>query len=123
MHLYIYCDTSKLENDDIKTFSSAANNITEKLTPFIETNSQLRADLHKEIDENYVESSKIGIDFHVKKAKQLELPLNFFNQLAKEYKQDFVLGLFTDGKAEDVCFFGFEEGLGDSFMISQYINL
>ncbi len=95
----------------------------ERLATFIEKNDQLRAELHKNIDKEHPEDIKIGIDFHVKKAKQLEKPLNFFNDLAIEFKQDFVLGLFTNGEPEDVCYFGFEEGKGDSFMISQYVGL
>lgn len=123
MQLYIYCDASKLEDDDVKTFISNGNTIIKRLLEFLPNNDQLRADLHQEIDQENPADIKIGLDFHVKKAKQLEKPLNFFNDLSKEFKLDFVLGLFTDGKPEDVCFFGFEEGKGDSFMISQYVGL
>lgn len=123
MQLYIYCDTSKLEDEDMTAFISHGKKVITKLEAFLLENDQLRGELHSDIDQEYAEDIKIGLDFHVKKPKQLEKPLNFFNDLSKEYKLDFVLGLFTDGKPEDVCFFGFEEGKGDSFMISRYVGL
>ena len=123
MHLYIHCDTSKLEDDQLKAFLNSTKQMIEQLTLFLSKNDQLRATVHAELGDGDPQAIKVGLDFHVKKTKQLEVPLNFFNDLAKEHKQDFVLGTINNNEAEDVCYFGFEEGKGDSFMISQYLGL
>lgn len=67
----------------------------------------------------------LGIHLAVKRKAALKAPLNFFYTLAKQHKQEFVLGILDKGTGatEEVCYFGFEEGKPDAFEVSNYIGL
>lgn len=66
---------------------------------------------------------RLGIEMDVAHKQQLKEPLNFLYGLAKDFKLEFVVGVYQSGEAEDVCYFGFEEGRPDLFEMANYLGL
>ena len=68
---------------------------------------------------------RLGLEMTLSKGKKLKAPIKFLYTLAKEYKRDFVVGVFDEqtGEPEDVCYFGNEEGAPDVFEISSYLGV
>ncbi len=75
-------------------------------------------------EESSCEDWQLGIEQSLTKSKQLQAPINFFNDLAKKYGIDMEIGKVSKKKKrEAVSYFGASEGRGDSFMISQYLDV
>lgn len=66
---------------------------------------------------------RVGLRLSLNKKKWLQQPLNFLFSLCKADKIDFVVGFYEDGEAEDVCYFGHNEGKPDLFEIGTYLGL
>ena len=67
----------------------------------------------------------VGMRFAAKNQRHLKAPLKFLEGVAKEFKVDFVVGIYDNatGQREDVCYFGHEEGRADMFEMSNYLGL
>lgn len=123
MNLYIYFDSSDLEEivDPIESeLSEWVANGNRKVIVVNQKNVEA-AGLNEENHSDW----NLGVNFSIKKISQLKEPLNFMYSLAKKYKRDCVIG-FVDadtGIAEDVCYFGNEEGRPDMHEIGNYLCL
>ena len=128
MDLFIYLDGSAIEPAH---FDKVSGPIGESISVWVEQNS---ADVVL-VDQRSVESvgdtlgtpalPPLGIHLAVKRKAELKAPLNFFYTLARQHKQEFVLGILDKdtGATEEVYYFGFEEGKPDAFEVSNYIGL
>lgn len=123
MEIFIYIDDSDL--------SEIANDVSSSLETWInesETKATLVNQKHAENEadsDDGVSDWKLGVNIEVSKGRQLKTLLNFLYKIAKEYKCDFVLGIF-DSKtktAENICYFGNEEGKPDVYEISSYLGI
>ncbi len=108
---------------------AVADEIEEVKTEVIEAISlalkdeKLRGELISECSSEEPEEWRIGIQVSLSKKKFLQEPLNFLNSVAKQHKIDFVVGFIENGEAEDVCFFGHNEGKPDLFEVGTYLGL
>ncbi|SDU03896.1 hypothetical protein [Halopseudomonas salegens] len=66
---------------------------------------------------------ELGISQPVKKNIHLNFPVNLFNDLARQYGIDCEVGYIEDDEREPVTFFGKQEGLGEAFLIAEYLGL
>lgn len=69
---------------------------------------------------------QVGVHLQIKKSPQLQESLNTLNALSRTHKCDFVVGLLplTEAdSAEEVCYFGFNEGRPDMFEVGSYLGL
>ena len=64
-----------------------------------------------------------GIRLPVKKKIQLKEPVNLFNDLAKQYHIDCEVGSIEDDQRDPVSYFGKREGIGDAFLIAEYLGV
>lgn len=72
------------------------------------------------------EDDRIGIYTSARKSKQLQTPLNFLYNVAKNNKVEFAIAMMDDDNGDtewqEVCFFGYEEGQPDIFEIGCYLG-
>ena len=59
-----------------------------------------------------------------KRRSELRKALDHLHSLAKQYRCDFVVGLASSNKgpAQDICYFGYEEGKPDVHEIANYLG-
>ncbi len=128
MDLFIYLDGTHIDPAHIDKISGP---IGESISQWVEQNPTNVDLINQCCTETGSETSSraefpaLGIHLAVKRKAELKAPLNFFYTLAKQHKQEFVLGLRDKGTGatEEVCYFGFEEGKPDAFEVSNYIGL
>ncbi len=123
MQIYILIACDRLEENQEKKLKNNRADIILAMQAYAESLPQAKVVLINESDELDIEDWQLGIEQSVKKNKQLKEPLNFFNDLAKKFGIDMEIGSVVKGKREAVSYFGASEGKGDSFMISQYLDL
>ena len=124
MKLYIMLDCERLEEKQEKQLRKSADEIAGLIKGFVEASPQPSlTSVLKYLYESDVLDWQLGVELTVSKSAQLKAILDFFNQLAKQFKQDFVLGIIDGESREDICYFGFEEGQADRLMISQYLGI
>lgn len=72
-----------------------------------------------------VNECDIGLLLNTGKRQDLRAPLKFLHALAKEQRQEFVIGKYDaqTGKPEKICYFGHEEGEADLFEVASYLGL
>lgn len=123
MKLYIYIESSELADIASDTSKSIQSWITESASQAVLINS--RAEQEDALEDTDFEDWHIGLNLDISKGRELKEPLNFLYKLAKKYKCDFVLGIFSgeQNNPEDICYFGFEEGKPDYCEISSYIGV
>ena len=123
MDLYIYFCDSDLEEIADPVESALSEWVASGNEKVIAVNQR---DIETvELGEEDLPDWDLGINISIKKTYQLKEPLNFMYSLAKKYKRDCVIG-FVDadtGIAEDVCYFGNEEGRPDMHEIGSYLGL
>ena len=128
MDLFIYLDGSTSESAQ---YAKVSQPIGEAIAEWVEQNPKNVEQVDQrntETDADTLTTSEfpaLGIHLTVKRKAELKAPLLFFYTLAKQHKQEFVLGTVDKktGAAEEVCYFGFEEGKPDAFEVSNYIGL
>ena len=124
MQVYILLAVDKLEAEQLPSLQSALPQMQDLITAFIAERPALQAELIvARADVQITPAFEFGIRFHIKQKKHLAEPIALFNRLAEQFQQDFVIGLWQQHSREDISFFGFEAGLGDSFMIAEYLFL
>ena len=132
MDLFIYLDGTHIEPNQ---FDKVSGPICKSISEWVEqnpTHAVLVNPRSAEPDGDTPSTSvtgdelpALGIHLAVKRKAELKAPLSFFYTLAKQHKQEFVLGILdkSTGATEEVCYFGFEEGKPDAFEVSNYIGL
>ncbi|MEH6650997.1 MAG: hypothetical protein V7707_13295 [Motiliproteus sp.] len=128
MDLFIYLDGTHVEPAQ---YDKVSGPICESISAWVEqnpTNVVLVDSRSSEPDDEALATPELpvlGVHLKVKRKQELKAPLSFFYTLAKEHKQEFVLGILdkSTGATEAVCYFGFEEGKPDAFEVSNYIGL
>ncbi len=75
--------------------------------------------------EEVAETWKLGLALQLRSKFKLKDPLNFLYELAKKYQCEFVVAEYDDDSdvAQEVCYFGFEEGRPDLHEIANYLGL
>ena len=128
MDLFIYLDGTHIEPAQ---YDKVSRPIGESISTWVDqnpTNVELVDQRSNDADGDSSNSSAmpaLGVHIAVKRKAELKAPLSFFYTLAKQHKQEFVLGIVDQksGATEEVCYFGFEEGKPDAFEVSNYIGL
>ncbi len=123
MDIYIYIDGSDLEEIADGISSSIESWLSESKAQAVLVNQISEPD--ETMCNKDLPDWELGINIKICKGKELKGPLNFLYGLAKEYKRDFVLGIFSSETqvTEDICFFGNEDGKPDVNEISSYIGI
>lgn len=109
MRLSVYCESPEMD-DFVEEASEAIDQWLKSATG---TTELLRTE------------QRLGLALDVKKSNHLKSPLKFLYDLAKKYKQEFVVAMLDESSNEweEICFFGDEEGRPDAFEISCYLGL
>jgi hypothetical protein len=123
MKIYITVDCDNFEDDEEAAFRKNSASIIEGISTFLLNTPKMPAKIIAKTSHESIEKWKVGIECQMKKTPQLDVPLTFFNALAKEQHLNFVVGIIDGDSREDICYFGFHEGLGDAFTLSQYLGL
>lgn len=115
MQLHISVDDTYLEEDELTALQQP---IIDAITKWIGEKSYAYT-LSPE------EHSKIGMSLKVKSKFKLKDPLNFLFDLAKAHQCEFVISIIDEAskEAEDICYFGNEEGKPDMFEVANYLGL
>ena len=123
MQIYILIACDRLEEKQEKKLKQNLPDIITALQAYAESLPQAKVVMINDTESDDCEDWQLGIEQSVKKNKQLQIPINLFNDLAKKFSIDMEIGTITKNSREAISYFGKEEGRGDSFMISQYLDL
>ncbi len=123
MQIYILIACDRLEEKQEKKLKQNLPDLITALQAYAESLPQAKVVMINDTESDDCEDWQLGIEQSVKKSKQLQIPINLFNDLAKKYAIDMEVGTVEKGQREAVSYFGKEEGRGDSFMIAQYLDL
>lgn len=122
MKIYIYADS-----DDLKAI---AEPLLKEIGGWVKKSgeaSQLINDQH-EPDVGADQSGKafwnLGMHLFAKRKSDLRKVLDFLYGVSKTYRCNFVIGIVSSEKrsAQDICYFGHEEGKPDVHEIANYMN-
>lgn len=121
MDIQIYIDTHDLDSEAKNELTA---NASKDMAEWITQQSQ-SISLISDANDEQGEADKLGMHINVKSAYKLKDALNFLYTLAKKYKCEFVIAQIQPdtGDAEEVCYFGHEEGRPDLFEIANYLSL
>ena len=125
MELRIYIDTADLEDSEIVGISGTISTL---ISDWVNTHKGawlLSNDRVHEGSLKDLEISPVGLGLKLKSKFKLKDPLNFLYTIAKEHKCEFVIAMLEDetGVAEDICYFGYEEGRPDLHEVANYLGL
>ncbi len=127
MQIYILIACDRLEENQEKKLKKNLPDIQKALQTYAENHPQAKVTLINEceIDDEGAscEDWQLGIEQSLTKAKQLQVPINYFNDLAKKFSIDMEVGTVKKGKRDAISYFGASEGKGDSFMMAQYLGV
>ena len=121
MQLFILIACDRLEEDQEKKLKNNLAKIRAAIQGYGEQYEL--AQIIDDCDNEFCDLWQIGIEQPIKKAKQLVNPINFFNDLCKQFQLDAEVGMVENDEREAVSYFGTVEGHGDPFMIAQYLDL
>lgn len=120
MKIYIYAESDDLE--------SIAEPMSEAIAQWIKKSGEkatLVNDHHQPAaGEEGAPFWNLGINMEAKRRSDLKKALAMLYPLAREYKCEFVVGIASSGRgaAQDICFFGYEEGKPDAYEIANYMG-
>ncbi|MES9963339.1 MAG: hypothetical protein ABW116_07340 [Candidatus Sedimenticola sp. 20ELBAFRAG] len=120
MKIYIYA-----ESDDLEAIAEPMSEALERWVKKSESNVSLVNERHQpDEDETGEPFWNLGVNLEAKRRSDLKKTLEFLYGLAREYKCEFVVGLGSSdkGPAQDICFFGHEEGKPDAYEIANYMG-
>ena len=123
MQIYILIACDRLEEKQEKKLKTNLPDILKALQDYAESLPQAKVVLINDTESDDCEDWQLGIEQSLKKSIYLKEPINFFNGLAKKFSIDMEIGKVSKRKREAVSYFGASEGRGDSFMISQYLDV
>lgn len=116
MNLYMFA-----EHDELEEIQSA---LFDALTSYIEPKTTMTVVNRLDSDVKTKRVIELGIELSVSKTIKLKDPLNTLFGFAKTNGCDFVVGVIEDdGRYQDICYFGAEEGRPDLYEIAHYIGL
>ena len=119
VYLLVACD--RLDEKQEKKLKRNLADLQAALQAYVDANevATLIDDCESEECEDWV----LGISLPVKKKIQLKEPVNLLNHLAKQYHIDCEVGSIEDDQRDPVSYFGKREGVGDAFLIAEYLGL
>lgn len=125
MKLHIYIDDTHIEPSRWKEIRKPLSSAMADWVSAHQQNAELLKPLPPEQAEAEHDAEKTGVCIRIKTKFHLKEPLNFLYGLAKDYKCEFAIAMVNaeSGTAEDVCYFGHEEGRPDMFEIANYLEL
>lgn len=121
IYLLIACD--RLTEKQEKKLKQDLPELQATLQAYVDANEANSVTLINDCGSDQCEDWQLGITQPVKKNIHLNFPVNLFNGLAKHYGIDCEVGYIEDDKREPVSYFGKEEGLGEAFLIAEYLGL
>ncbi|WP_417214073.1 hypothetical protein [Alcanivorax sp.] len=119
VYLLVACD--RLDEKQEKKLKRNLTDLQAALQAYAETNAA--ATLMDDCESEECEDWVLGISLPVKKKIQLKEPVNLFNDLAKQYHIDCEVGSIEDDQRDPVSYFGKREGIGDAFLIAEYLGV
>ncbi len=122
MQIYLLIACDRLEETQEKNLIKNLPELQAALQSYVEEGSSF-TELINDCESEDCEDWELGISQTIKKSNQLKLPVNLFNDLAKQYNIDCEIGSINKSGREPVSYFGHNEGKGDAFMIAQYLEL
>lgn len=123
MQIYVLIACDRLEVSQETQLKQNLPDILAALQTYVNENEVAKVELINECDSDDCEDWQLGISQVVKKNIQLKFPVNFFNDLAKQFSLDYEIGSIENDARVPVSYFGHEEGKGDSYLIAQYLGL
>jgi hypothetical protein len=125
MKLHIYIDDTHIEPSRWKEILKPLSTAMADWVNAHQQNAELLMPSTPEQAEDKTNAENTGICILIKSKYHLKEPLNFLYGLAKDYKCEFAIAMVDadSGTAEDVCYFGHEEGRPDMFEIANYLEL
>ena len=121
IYLLIACD--RLSEKQEKQLRKNLPELQVALKAYVDANEANDVTLINECDSDDIEEWQLGISQPVKKNIHLNFPVNLFNRLARQYDIDCEVGYIENDTREPVSYFGKEEGLGEAFLIAEYLGL
>ncbi|MES9899738.1 MAG: hypothetical protein ABW148_12025 [Sedimenticola sp.] len=120
MKIYIYVESADLEE--------IAEPMSEAIARWVKQSDDaatLVNDRHQPGEDETGEVFwNLGINLEAKRRSDLKKALQFLYSQATEHKCEFVVGIAASNKgpAQDICFFGYEEGRPDAYEIANYMG-
>lgn len=115
MKIYLYA-----ESDDLESIAEPMGEAIENWTKKSGCDATFINDRH---DTNPA-FWHLGINLIAQRRSDLKKTLEFLYTQAKEHKCEFVVGIASSnqGPAQDICYFGYEEGKPDAYEIANYMG-
>ena len=123
MQIYVLIACDRLEASQETQLKQNLPDILAALQTYVNENEVAKVELINDFDSDDCEYWQLGISQVVKKNIQLKFPVNFFNDLAKQFSLDYEIGSIENDARVPVSYIGHEEGKGDSYLIAQYLGL
>lgn len=120
MKVYIYA-----ESDDLEAIAEPMSEAIAGWVKKSDGSATLVNDRHQPGEDEAGESFwNLGINLEAKRRSDLKKALQFLYSQATEHKCEFVVGIAASskGSAQDICFFGYEEGKPDAYEIANYMR-
>lgn len=123
MLIYFLIATDRLTDKQEKKLKQNLPELQAALQKYVDANQANNVILINDCDSDRCEDWQLGISQPVKKNTHLNFPVNLLNGLAKQYDIDCEVGYIEGDTREPVSYFGKEEGLGEAFLIAEYLGL
>lgn len=123
MLIYFLIATDRLTTKQEKTLKQNLPELQAALHAYVDANEASNVTLINDCDSDQCEDWQLGITQPIKKNIHLNFPVNLLNGLAKQYDIDCEVGYIEDDTREPVTYFGKEEGLGEAYLIGEYLGL
>lgn len=120
MKIYIYA-----ESDDMETIAEPMSEAIASWVKKSDGSATLINEHHVPGEDETGEPFwNLGINLVAERRSDLKKALEFLYTQAKEHKCEFVVGIASSNKgpAQDICFFGYEEGKPDAYEIANYMG-
>jgi len=119
MKIYIYAESDDLEE--------IAEPLTDAISDWLKksgSNAELVNDRQHSDSDNTDSFWNLGLNISVKRKSDLRKALDPLYSIAKTERCDFVVGRASSksGPAQDICYFGYEEGKPDVHEIANYLG-
>ncbi|WP_119395668.1 hypothetical protein [Salinibius halmophilus] len=98
MELYILIACDRLEEAQENKLKADLPAIQARLQSYAEDCAFADGKFINECDSEFCDDWQLGISQRIKKKPQLKFPIEFFNDLAKEFKVDCEVGEIEDGQ-------------------------
>lgn len=123
MLIYFLIATDRLTDKQEKKLKQNLPQLQAALQKYVDVNQANNVTLINDCDSDRCEDWQLGISQPIKKNSHLNFPVDLLNGLAKQYDIDCEVGYIEGDTREPVSYFGKEEGLGEAFLIAEYLGL